>query len=81
MKETFHIQHLLLKEPSHENIATNSVGHARLMSCILLPLEPFITGESGKSPKMLTLNALVNQKPSHFYNSKTNLVVSTKERL
>lgn len=33
MKETFHIQHLLLKEPSHENIATNSDS-----SCILLPL-------------------------------------------
>ena len=41
MKETFHIQHLLSKEPSHENIATNSVGHARLMSCILLPFGTF----------------------------------------
>ena len=42
-------------------------------------LEPFITGEKRRSPKMLTLNMLVNQKPSHCYNSKTNLVVSTKE--
>jgi len=48
-------------------------------SCSLL--EPFITGEKQRSPKMLTLNILGNQKPSQFYNSKTSLVVSSKERL
>lgn len=37
MRETFHTQHLLLKEHSHENIVANSAGHAKPMSCVLLP--------------------------------------------
>lgn len=37
MRVTFHTQHLLLKEHSHEIIVANSADDVQPMSCVLLP--------------------------------------------
>lgn len=70
MRETFHTQHLRLKEHSHENIVTNSAGHAKPMCCVLPPFGVFHCQRKAETTKTLASDMSVNQKPSHCYNLK-----------